>query len=207
MKALIRSSAAVSAFIFALSSSGVLIAQAATTGTTTTPTPMTSTATSDLTAGPLTLTAVPSFDFGTATLTGTTGDKVPGSSVTGALKVTNPGQIGGWQVTVAGTPFTDTSGTALTGTILSLDGLATNPITADDSTNTSTLPTFVTPETISTSATVVESAAPSTSTSHIGIGSYTTSYDAAASSLAVPSSTVAGTYTSTLTWTMSNAPA
>lgn len=201
MKKLIKASLFIGAALLSLGSGSV--AYAATT-------PQTSTSTADLTPGTITLDSVPggstsSTDTGGITF-GTVASSASDTSykstgISSALHVTNPGQATGWAVTVSNSDFTDASGGTLKGAVLSLDSTKTPAISADAADNVSALPTFDASLALS-SAPVAIASAPAGA----GVGAYTASYNSGDASLSVPAGNVGGSYTSTLTWTLSNAP-
>lgn len=188
----------------------ILTAKAATTTTTTpsdavtattatSPSPMTKSSTVGLQqTGDLTLDSAPDISFGTQALAvGKT--TYTSSTFDDPLHITNPGFPSGWSVTVAGSGFTDTTSNApLKGAALTLSAPT---LTADDSSNESTPPTTKSSVAVSTANAVVADAPAGT-----GIGAYTGTYAAGAASLYVPAGNIGGSYTSSLTWTLSDAP-
>ncbi|MFC6323561.1 WxL domain-containing protein [Companilactobacillus baiquanensis] len=193
----------------ALATTGSLITvKAATTPTTltaTTPTsPAPTTKSSDIAlqqTGNLMLDSAPDISFGTQNLD-VSKTTYTNSTFDSTLHVTNPGFPSGWAVTLSDTPFTSTgstTSTTLKGAALSL----TDPtLTADDSTNQSTPPTANASVDVSSSAALVADAGLGD-----GIGAYTGTYASGDASLYVPAGNIGGSYTSTLTWTLSDAPA
>lgn len=217
MRKLIKGTAVLGAIALGAAST-ILTAGAATTGTTTgttttptttttIPTPMSAapqTTTSDATlttTTPLTLGAAPTISFGSQLYS--VSKQTYASTAISPLKITNPGFSSGWTLTAAATPFTSsaTPSSTLQGATFTLDGSSADPITADDSTNVSKGPTYVTPVTLTSTATEIEGAA-----AGAGVGAYTTNYDAGDASLYVPAGNLQGAYTSTVTWTLSDAP-
>ncbi|APX73190.1 WxL domain-containing protein [Companilactobacillus allii] len=203
MKNLIKGTAVLGAIVVGAASTFLTVGAATTDAAETSPAPTTTNSTATITqTGALNLDSAPSIDFGSQAYT--VGETKYASSAIGSdLHVTNPGFASGWSVTVSATPFTDSAtSNTLKGTTLSLDSSKAAPITADDSSNVSGLPSYVAPLTIGSSATEVESAGAGD-----GVGAYSTSYGAADASLNVPAGNLPGTYSSTLTWTLNDAPA
>jgi len=194
MKKILKSSLLVGAAVLGMGSIGV--AQAATTTT-----PSTSVATADLTPGTITIgSTVPGFGFGTVA---SSADDVTYTSTTetGTLSLSDPGNASGYSVTVADTPFTATGGGTLIGAKLDFADTETNPLTTADADNVSTAPTFTGTLDVSTApATVLDAALGK------GVGAYSAAYEPTDASLMVPAGNIGGSYTSTLTWTLSNAP-
>ncbi|WP_125590916.1 WxL domain-containing protein [Companilactobacillus jidongensis] len=219
MKKLIKGTAVLGAIALGVGSTLVTVA-AATTDTTTTTTPTTSytapgtvpaaaspapqTTTSDATLTTtqmLSLDDVPTISFGSQLYSVSKQNYTP-LKLSSDLKLTNPGFSTGWSLDVSATPFSGTtSGTSLKGAALTIATPTDTPITADDSSNVSTLPTYKNGVTLSTSAVNLEDAAAGT-----GVGAYTTSYALADFSLYVPAGNLQGAYTSTVTWSLSDAP-
>ncbi|WP_334329925.1 WxL domain-containing protein [Companilactobacillus sp. HBUAS59699] len=203
MKKLIKGTAVLGAI--ALGAASTILTAGAATTTESNPAPVTSTSDATITqTGSLALDNVPAISFGSQNYA--LGKTTYASTSISPLHVTNPGFASGWNVSVAQTtPFTDTatgSTSTLKGSTLTIDSTTTDPITPDDSTNVSTPPTYVTPVTLSSTAAEVESAAAGG-----GVGAYTTQYAANEASLYVPAGNLPGSYQSTLTWTLSDAPA
>lgn len=205
MKKLLRSSLLIGAAALGLGSIGVggLVAKAATT-----PAPEQSTAAATLTPGTITLDTVPGAESTGSTTPGISFGTVASSAadatyastaISSDLHVTNPGEPTGWSVSVADTPFTDSSGGTLKGAQLSFADPDT--VSADAKNNVSALPTF-SPNISLTSAPVAVLNAPAGD----GVGAYTADYAPTSASLFVPAGNVGGSYSSTLSWTLSNAP-
>ncbi|WP_334333268.1 MULTISPECIES: WxL domain-containing protein [unclassified Companilactobacillus] len=195
MKKLLRNSLLLGAAVLGVGSVGSVVDAA-----TTTPTPVSSSATADITPGTISLSSAPSFSFGTvpasaddATYTST--------SVTGDIALADAGSGAGYTVSVAASPFTATDGSSLKNAQLSLDNNVTTPVKAVDADNVSTPPTLIANLTLSNSPVNVLSAA-----SGSGVGAYTASYADGDALLKVPAGNIGGSYSSTLTWTLSNAP-
>lgn len=199
----VKGIATLSALALALPAS-LLTVKAATTAptptTATSPSPISKTSSVALQqTGSLTLDSAPDISFGTQDLS-VSKTTYTDSVFDDALHITNPGFPSGWSLTVADTGFTDTTSKApLKGAALSL---AAPSLTPDDSTNESESPITKTPVSVSSAASVVADAP-----AGAGIGAYTGDYAAGAASLYVPAGNIGGSYSSTLTWTLSDAPA
>lgn len=173
------------------------VAQAATTPAS----PVTSTATADITPGTITLSSAPSFQFGTVAASAND-ISYTSTSTSGSLDIADAGTGTGYTVTVAASPFTATGGAALKNTNLLLDNKETDPIKAVDADNVSTPPALAAKLSLSSSPVTVVSAAAGK-----GVGAYTGTYGSTDASLKVPAGNIGGSYSSTLTWTLGNAPA
>lgn len=143
----------------------------------------------------ITLDQVPSLNMGEHKNDNAT-QTYKAETVTGAIKVTNPGNTDGWKVQVLGTDFTD-GNKVLRGAKLTL---ANGKTVADDVQNASETPTSGEVVVNGTNQSIVTAAAGE------GIGQFTTTHDASDVSLLVPAGNSAGAYTAKLTWTLSNAP-
>lgn len=196
MKKLVRNSMLVGAAVLGIGSLGA-VAQAATTPAS----PVTSTATADITPGKITLSSAPSFQFGTVAASAND-ISYTSTSTSGILDIADAGTGTGYTVTVAASPFTATGGAALKNEQLLLDNKETDPIKADDADNVSTPPTLVAKLSLSSSPVTVVSAAAGS-----GVGAYTGKYGSTDASLKVPAGNIGGSYSSTLKWTLANAPA
>ncbi len=145
----------------------------------------------------ITLDKAPNIDFGSKQIT-STGAKFDGAvSIDDVLQVSNPGVDSGWSVSLAASAFTG-NGKTLKGATFTLK--AGTP----DLNNTNSAK--ATPDDYSNvagagQAGTVLSAADGTQ----GVGVNTDTYDKANASLDVPAGNVAGDYTATLTWTLSDA--
>ncbi|PRO93804.1 WxL domain-containing protein [Lactiplantibacillus pentosus] len=143
----------------------------------------------------ITLDEAPALDIGTVTIDNTTQTKTA-DTVTGSVKVTNPGNTDGWSVQVAGSKFLNGS-QELRGAALTFKNAS---VTADDEANASKNPTA--PDvTVNESNQMILGAV-----ANEGIGKFTSAYAKTDVSLLVPAGNSAGAYTSTLTWTLGNAP-
>jgi len=164
------------------------------------PAPYTTTSDATLTTTQtLSLEQTPTISFGTQQYSLSKQTYTP-TSIT-PLQVANPGFSSGWTLTVAASPFTDaTTKSTLSGSVFTIDP-TTSELTADDSTDVSPMPTYITPVTLSTTASKIETAA-----AGAGVGGYTTAYKSADASLYVPAGNLPGAYTSTVTWTLADAP-
>ncbi|WP_436645135.1 WxL domain-containing protein [Latilactobacillus sakei] len=199
MKKLVRNSMLVGAVVLGIGSLGT-VAQAATTPAS--PVPSTSsTTTADITPGKITLSSAPSFQFGTVAASAND-ISYTSTSTSGNLDIADAGTGTGYTVTVEASPFTATGGAELKNAQLSLDNKETDPIKADDVDNVSTPPTLVAKLSLSSSPVTVVSAAAGK-----GVGAYTGTYGSTDASLKVPAGNIGGSYSSTLTWTLGNAPA
>lgn len=197
MKKLVRNSMLVGAAVLGIGSLGIVTKAA----TTTPAPPVTSTATANITPGTITLSSAPSFSFGTVAASADD-TSYTSSSATGSLDMADAGTGMGYTVTVAASPFSASGGTTLKNAQLSLDNNETDPIKAVDSDNVSTPPTFIANLALSDSPVTVVSAKAGS-----GVGAYTATYANADALLKVPAGNIGGSYSSTLTWTLSNAPA
>lgn len=144
------------------------------------------------------LTKAPTFDFGSQKIGGDPMDlKI--NTVDDPITVVNPGKNTGWNVTVKGTKFVAPDGTTeLKGALLTLNGIV-NP--ADEG-NQSNAPT-------TSSVDVSDQEAPIfTAAANAGLGTWLNTYTAGDNSgnLHIPAGNTAGNYTSTLTWTLTDAP-
>ncbi|WP_436644922.1 WxL domain-containing protein [Latilactobacillus sakei] len=199
MKKLVRNSMLVGAVVLGIGSLGT-VAQAATTPAS--PVPSTSsTTTADITPGKITLSSAPSFQFGTVAASAND-ISYTSTSTSGILNIADAGTGTGYTVTVEASPFTATGGAELKNAQLLLDNKETDPIKADDVDNVSTPPTLVAKLSLSSSPVTVVSAAAGK-----GVGAYTGTYGSTDASLKVPAGNIGGSYSSTLTWTLGNAPA
>lgn len=194
MKKLVRNSMLVGAAVLGIGSLGA-VAQAATTPATS----VTSKATADITPGTITLDSAPGVNFGTVA-SSASDDTYTSTAISSDLHITDPGNASGYSVTVADSSFKAHGGGALKNAALSFaDATA---ISADAKDNVSTAPTFKGSLAISDKpATVLNAKAGE------GVGAYTADYGAGDASLEVPAGNIGGSYSSTLTWTLANAPA
>ncbi|AYM03907.1 WxL domain-containing protein [Levilactobacillus yiduensis] len=179
--------------------------------------PTTTNATVNLTAGTgtdgsVTLVSAPSISFKDSTLNGSAATAA--ATLTGNLIVNNAGGADGWGVTVSASPMKATNAT--TNKVSTLKGGAytlsfapsaiksTTDTSADD-TNKSTVPSSTDAkidtgdDTTGSGTTILTAAA--------GDGVGTWNGGVKASDLTVPASAIEGSYTSTLTWALNNAPA
>lgn len=173
-------------------------------GTASAATTTTSQTSATLTPGELSLDVVPQIVFDGTNHISTTQASYSSTSV-GDLAVSNPGNLGGWSVTVTGTPFTNGT-SALTTATLSLSNSSTEKYT---STTGATSAYFPTPAdaTITGTSALVESAPAATVANPVGVGQFTEAFADADATLSIPPTTVLpGTYASTLTWTLASTP-
>lgn len=200
MKAILKNSLLIGAAVLGIGSVGAggYVAHAATT---TTPTP--TTASTTITPGTIKIMTAPNIAFGTVNASADDASYTS-TNFSSGLQVANPGEGTGWNVSLADTPFTDgtTGGATLKGATLSIADSNTTPVKADDADNVSTLPTFTGSTPVSTAPVTILNAA-----AGAGVGSFTASYNNGDATLKVPAGNVGGSYTSDLTWTLSNAPA
>lgn len=201
MKRLLKNSLLIGAAFLGFGSIGAsgLVAKA---DTTTTPTTTPATATTTITPGTIAIKSAPSIEFGTVNSSADDTNYIS-SSFSSGLQVANPGEATGWSVTVSGTPFTTgtTGGATLKGAALTMDDTETTPVAADDADNVSTLPTFTAKTPITSAPAIVLNAAAGQ-----GVGSFTAKYNNGDALLSVPAGNIGGSYTSTLSWTLTNAP-
>jgi hypothetical protein len=147
----------------------------------------------------ITLDKAPSIDFGSKQIT-STGAKFDGAvSIADVLQVSNPGVDSGWSVSLAASDFTG-NGKTLKGATFSLKAGATS-LGQGTQSDPATPAAYSNVQGSNQAATVL-SAADGTQ----GVGVNTDTYDKANASLDVPAGNVAGDYTATLTWTLSDAP-
>lgn len=140
----------------------------------------------------------PNFDFG-STQIGANALDLQAATVDDPITVSNPGLATGWNVTVAGTAFQNADATQqLKGAELTLNGVV-SPGDGTLSDNPATTGQI----TINDQAQSIFTAA-----ANHGIGTWLNTYSAQDDSakLAIPGGNQAGSYTSTLTWTLADAP-
>lgn len=121
------------------------------------------------------------------------------STLSAPLEVSNPGLASGWTVQLKNTPFTDAAGDTLGGAELSLGNAS---VAAGNSGNPSTAPTAATAPLTGTGANQVVFSSPAKG----GLGIWDSDYTLDDVNLTVPSGQLPGTYTSTLTWQLSDTP-
>lgn len=197
MKKLIKVTSLLSAVVLGAVSTGVGVANAADI----TADNNTTTATvglEDDADAKIQLTKAPSFDFGSEKIGGDPMDlKI--NSVDDPITVVNPGKNSGWNVTVKGSNFVGSDGTTeLKGALLTLNGV----VSPADTGNQSVAPT-------TGSVVVSDQDAPIfTAAANAGLGTWLNTYTAGDNSanLHIPAGNTAGSYTSTLTWTLADAP-
>ncbi|MCH4008576.1 WxL domain-containing protein [Companilactobacillus sp.] len=197
MKKLIKVTSVLGAVVMGVSATGVGVANAApitdNTGDTT--------ATVNLEKDPnakVELTKAPVLDFGTNTLNGSALN-LKASSVDDPITVVDAGVGQGWNVQVSGTTFDDKAQSlSLKGAVLTLNGT----VGSEDAANQSGAPT-------TQSVAINTDAQPIfTATTGNGVGTWNNKFNAGdeTAKLAIPDGNVAGTYVSTLTWTLTDAP-
>lgn len=119
-------------------------------------------------------------------------------TVSDLVEVKNPGNTSGWHVGVSATAFQTSAKTStLRGAALTFEK---GNVTAVDTSNASKAPT-ATGVTLNTDSQAILSA-----DAEEGIGIFRMSHTEDQVSLAVPAGNSAGSYSSTLTWTLNNAP-
>ncbi|MCI1553511.1 MAG: WxL domain-containing protein [Levilactobacillus sp.] len=121
------------------------------------------------------------------------------STLSAPLEVSNPGLSSGWTVQLKNTPFTDADGDTLGGAQLTL---GTADVAAGNSGNPSTAPTQDSAPLTGSGDNQVVFSAPAKG----GLGIWDSSYAMDNVNLTVPSGQLPGTYTSTLTWQLSDTP-
>ncbi|GEO70230.1 WxL domain-containing protein [Levilactobacillus acidifarinae] len=154
-------------------------------------------------AGGIKLVSAPTLNFNALELDGasaqtSTLDKVD------PVVITNPGVATGWNVTVANTAFATEANGA--GDIIKAGSMvltSSTPTTSNtDNTDATNVPT---PSNVSLNTQGTEAVPVATAAAKSGLGTWNVNYSKA--DLTVPANNVAGTYTSDLTWTLTNAPA
>lgn len=176
----------------------------AVTGTASAATTTTSQSSATLTPGQLSLDVVPQIEFGGTNHISTTQASYSSTAV-GDLSVSNPGNMGGWSVTVEGTPFTNGTN-ALSKATMALTNTETTKYTSSTGADATDFPTPA-DATISSTSALVESAPAATNTDPVGVGQFSEAFSDADATLSIPPTTVLpGTYTSTLTWTLASTP-
>ncbi|MBW1622247.1 WxL domain-containing protein [Lactiplantibacillus plantarum] len=144
----------------------------------------------------ITLDQAPGVSFGTEKITNDS-KTYDAKNVTGDLKVTNPGNTDGWLVQVKGSKFMNADDTReLRGAALTF---AQVNATADDANNISKAKAYKVDITDQNQI-IMDAEA------NEGIGKFTSKYATNEVSLLIPAGNTAGAYTSTLTWTLGNAP-
>ncbi|WP_129044762.1 WxL domain-containing protein [Companilactobacillus metriopterae] len=155
------------------------------------------TATASLQGGDLALVSVPNFKFvpGTAGLA----DRVTAEEISDPIKVSNPGNIEGWTLTVNGTPFINDldKTTEIKGGVFNLSA-GTVAATSENGVTEGPTATEVANMSDKTSHTILSA------TANNGIGEYTDTFTNDQAILKYPAGNTAGSYTSTLTWTLVN---
>jgi len=148
----------------------------------------------------ITLSSAPNISFGkNITPNGPTNGKYTAVSVDNPIGVSNPGLGSGWSVQVKNSAFTDTTGDTLTGAVLDL---AAPTVAAANTGNPSAKPDGMSLSLNGTDANEILLSAPLKG----GLGIWDGSYSPAGVTLAVPAGQMGGTYTSTMTWQLSDTP-
>ncbi|PMD67866.1 hypothetical protein CBP76_12260 [Companilactobacillus nuruki] len=205
MKKILKNSLFIGEALLGFGSIGAsgMIVKAADTSSTTPDPPTTTSATATLTPGTITIKSAPSITFGTVA-SSADDTNYTSTAFTSPLAVANQGQETGWTVTLAESGFSSTvSGQpSLTGAKLTMGNSTKAPtVAAADADNTSTAPILTSPLAITNSpATIFKAGAGQ------GIGTFAATYGSGDANLYVPAGDGGGSYTSTLTWTLSNAP-
>ncbi|BDZ29864.1 WxL domain-containing protein [Lactiplantibacillus sp. WILCCON 0030] len=145
--------------------------------------------------GQIMLTQAPSFNFGSGVLTAEEMTLTP--VTTDELTVANPSLNTGWRVEVSATPFVDddTSFT-LNSTDFTINGI----VSPEDTKNPSVYPTNFSVD-VNPKPQVVLQAEKNT-----GLGIWHDSYSEGNATLTVPGGNQPGSYSSTMTWTLSSLP-
>lgn len=164
------------------------------------------------TDGSVTLVSAPSITFATSELKGASAEAAP--TVSGNLIVNNAGGADGWNVSVTASPMTATNASTqktntLTGGTYTMNfaptAIKSSTDTAADTNNSSTKPT-ATPAAIDTGTDTTGKASTILSAgAGDGVGTWDGGFSA--TNLTVPASAIEGSYSSTLTWALNNAPA
>ncbi|BDZ29863.1 WxL domain-containing protein [Lactiplantibacillus sp. WILCCON 0030] len=140
------------------------------------------------------LTHAPNIDFGAQPI-GTSSLTLHSQTIDDDLVVENPGLGAGWTVNVSATPFTDGSKT-LADTKFNLAAGSVTPVESNSSAKPNSM-----------EVTLLTSEQPIfVADRNAGIGAWKTTYASDQASLNIPAGNVAGSYTSTLTWSLTNAP-
>ena len=202
MKKLLRNSLYIGAAILGIGSLGAggIVTKAATTP----PTPTTTSASATLTPGTITISTAPGITFGTVNSSADDANYTS-TGFSAPLEVADQGQATGWSVSLADNGFTSstTGGPTLTDAKLTVGSSTAAPtVSATDKDNTSTPPTITSPLAVSSAPATVFNASAGQ-----GVGTFEATYGPGDANLYVPAGDVGGSYSSTLTWTLSNAPA
>jgi len=168
-----------------------------TTGTTTATVGLTQNNTS-----PIVITSAPDINFGDSNVIGAQALDLSDGTAESAdpITVENPGLASGWNVAVSGTKFTDgsDSSSTLEGAVFTI---GKGEVVADDKTNLTTAP-------ISKSVIVGESGQTILSAGeNSALGIWHNTHSDQDIQLHIPVGAKPGSYTSTLTWTLTNTPA
>lgn len=148
----------------------------------------------------ITLSSAPNISFGkNITPNGPTNGNYTAVTVDNPIGVSNPGLGSGWNVQVKNTPFTDAAGDTLSGAVLAL---ASPTIAAANTGNPSAKPDGMSLSLDGTNANEILLSAPLKG----GLGIWDASYSPSGVTLAIPAGQMGGTYTSTMTWQLSDTP-
>lgn len=116
------------------------------------------------------------------------------------IEVSNPGLASGWNVQLKNSAFTDSTGDTLSGAVLALSSA---DVAAANTGNPSAAPISSSDSSLNGSGTnqiILAAAAKG------GLGVWTSEYPLTDINLSVPAGQVGGTYSSTLTWQLSDTP-
>lgn len=148
----------------------------------------------------ISLDSAPNIGFGSnLTPNGKMNGSYTAMTSSGPLEVSNPGLATGWNVQLKNTPFTDAAGDSLDGAVLSLGNAS---VEAANTGNPSAEP-MASNQTLSgggINQVVLNAVAKG------GLGIWDADYSPAKISLSVPAGQIAGDYSSTLTWQLSDTP-
>lgn len=153
------------------------------------------------TGAAISLDTAPNITFGKNV---TPNSKVNGSyeamTTDNPIEVSNPGLASGWNVQLKNSTFTDTTGDTLSGAVLALSSA---DVAAANTGNPSAAPISSSDSSLNGSGTnqIILSAA-----AKGGLGVWTSEYPLTDINLSVPAGQVSGTYSSTLTWQLSDTP-
>ncbi|MFC6261393.1 WxL domain-containing protein [Levilactobacillus fujinensis] len=148
----------------------------------------------------ISLDSAPNIGFGkNVTPNGKTNGSYTAMTADNSVEVSNPGLASGWNVQLKNTPFTNAAGDTLGGAQLTL---GTPEVAAANTGNPSTAPVGTNSPLNGngTSQIVLAAAAKG------GLGVWNSEYSLGNINLTVPAGQVGGTYTSTLTWQLSDTP-
>lgn len=154
-------------------------------------------------AGGIELTSVPNIDFSNHKLDGTNLDL--SGTTDKQVQVVNPGIASGWHIQVSNSPMQNADGATLMASTMTLTGGDANISTENKDGNgaqdLSGKPTF---NNLSLNTEKSDNIDVASAAAGEGLGTWDMAYTNA--KMAVNARNVAGAYTSTLTWTLTNAP-